>query len=493
MNRVVIIGGGFGGLAAALRLRHAGFEVTLLEKLTRLGGRSHVIQENGYKIDAGPTILVMKSILAETYQALGHNLDQRVKLIQLDPNYRIHYHDGTFFDLHSNMAQLTEQVEKIKKGAGELVFQFLGDAAKKYALGMKFVERNYDHLTDLLNPQALSDLLRTRAYANLYRQVHSYFGDDKLDKAFSFHSMFLGLSPFEAPAMYSLTTYADLALGMWYPLGGIHRLVEDLEALALEMGIEIKTSTPVKEISISRGQVTGVRLDSGAELAADLVVSNADLPYTYQNLIAPEWRRGFPNRRITQWKYACSGYLLYLAVDRVYPDLRHQSLYFSADYRANLDAIFKSKSLPTEPSFHLNVPTISDPGLAPEGHTLLYVLAPMPNLSARIDWKAAAPLVREKLLARLEQIIDPQLRKHIIWEKEYCPPDFQRDFNAVLGTAFGSLSHGFFQSSYFRPHNYDRRIKGLYFVGQGTYPGIGVPMVLISARLVTERILKEWN
>ncbi|HOA25186.1 MAG TPA: hypothetical protein PKI52_14335, partial [Aggregatilineales bacterium] len=189
----------------------------------------------------------------------------------------------------------------------------------------------------------------------------------------------------------------------------------------------------------------------------------------------------------------CSGYLLYLGVDRTYPHLQHQALYFSEDYRANLDAIFRTRTLPDAPSFHLNVPTVTDPSLAPPGHSLLYVLAPMPNLTAGIDWEAAAPVVREKLLAQLERIVDPDIREHIVWERDYRPTDFLHDFNAAHGTAFGSLSHGFFQSAYFRPHNKAPDVDGLYFVGQGTYPGIGLPMVHISSRLVTERILEEWS
>jgi phytoene desaturase len=185
--------------------------------------------------------------------------------------------------------------------------------------------------------------------------------------------------------------------------------------------------------------------------------------------------------------------LLYLGVDKTYPGLCHQSLYFSEDYRANLDAIFKAKTLPTNPSFHLNIPTVSDPELAPPGHSLLYVLAPMPNLDAGIDWEQAAPITRARLLNRLEEIVDPDIRQHIVWEREYRPTDFLNDYNAVLGTAFGSLSQNFFQSSYFRPHNKARDIHGLYFVGQGTYPGIGMPMVLISSRLVSERINSEWQ
>jgi phytoene desaturase len=191
--------------------------------------------------------------------------------------------------------------------------------------------------------------------------------------------------------------------------------------------------------------------------------------------------------------YACSGFLLYLGVDKVYENVRHQALYFSRDYRATLDSIFKKKELPADPSFHLNIPTVTDPSLAPEGHSLLYVLAPMPNLTAKIDWNEAAPRVREQLLSRIENLLDPDLRKHIVWEREYRPDNFQMDYNAYHGTAFGSLSHNFFQSAYFRPHNKARDIQGLYFVGQGTYPGIGMPMVHLSAKLVTERIMKEWQ
>jgi phytoene desaturase len=305
--------------------------------------------------------------------------------------------------------------------------------------------------------------------------------------------MFLGLSPFEALAMYSLITYADLALGMWFPMGGVYRLVEDLLQIANEMGVEVRTQAPVEEISIHNRRVNGVLLRSGEQIPADLVVSNADLPYTYRRLVPARHRHVYTDSRLETMRYACSGFLLYLGVDRVYPHASHQGLYFAQDYRANLEAIFQRKILPQDPSFHLNIPTQTDPSLAPPGHSLLYLLAPVPNLSASIDWRQAAPRMRESLLKRLEQIIDPDLRRHIVWERQYTPLDFQTDINATLGTAFGSLSHGFFQSAYFRPHNKAPDIDGLYFVGQGTYPGIGMPMVMISSRLVTERIAAEWT
>jgi phytoene desaturase len=494
MKHVVIIGAGMGGLATALRLAHQGFQVSILEKQARPGGRSNVIEESGYRTDTGPTILVMKSAFEEMYRSIGQDINQRLKFVQLDPNYRIYYHDHTYIDLYSNMARLAQEVEQVEPGSAERLFRFIGEGARKYALGMDFVDRNYDRLTDLANPVAGLRLIQTSAHQNLYKQVARFFNhNDKLAKAFSFHAMFLGLSPFDALAMYSLITYADLALGMWYPLGGIYTIIEDMLTLADEMGVKIRTQAPVAEICIEAGRATGVILQSGERVPADLVISNADLPYTYKKLIPAGLRKKYTDERLDKMSYACSGYILFLGVDRLYPEMRHQALYFSKDYQANLEAIFTTKTLPEDPSFHLNNPTITDPGLAPDGHSLLYVLAPMPNLASNINWDESAPRVRNQLLYRLEQIVDPDIRRHIVWERQYCPTDWQKDINATLGTAFGSLSQGFFQSAYFRPHNKAREFQGLYFVGQGTYPGIGMPMVMISSRLVTERVLAEWT
>jgi phytoene desaturase len=293
--------------------------------------------------------------------------------------------------------------------------------------------------------------------------------------------------------MYSLITYADLSLGMWFPKGGIYRIVEDMVALAEEMGVEIRTNAAVEEIIVTSGKATGVKLESGEQLSADIVVSNADLPHTYRNLLNGNGREEYSEGKLERMSYACSGYILYLGVDQVYPHMQHQSLYFSEDYQANLEAIFNTKSLPADPSFHLSIPTVTDASLAPEGHSAIYVLAPMPNLSANINWDQAAPRVRGQLLDQLEKIIDPDIRKHITWERDYRPTDWQNDINAALGTAFGSFSHGLLQSAYFRPHNKAKHISGLYFVGQSTYPGIGMPMVHLSAKLVTERIIEEWH
>ena len=426
MKSVIIIGAGMGGLAAALRLRHMGFGVTIIERQRRPGGRSNVLQEQGFRVDIGPTILVMKKTFEETYRAIGQEINQRLKFVSLDPNYRIYFHDGTYMDLYNSMAKLAAECERIEPGVTTRLFRFIGEGAKKYELGMDFVERNYDRITDLANPAAAVRLVETGSYQKLYAQACQYFKTDKLRKAFTFHSMFLGLSPFDALAMYSLITYADLVEGMSYPLGGIYSIIEDMVKLAGEMGVTLHTGTPVDEILIENGRATGVRLAGGEVVTADIVVSNADLVYTYKKLIPAPYRKVYPDARLDRMDYACSGYLLYLGVNRTYAHMRHQALYFSEDYRANLDAIFRSKTLPADPSFHLNNPTITDPSLAPPGHSVLYLLAPMPNLQGNVDWDTAAPIVREKLLAGLEKLVDPEIRRHIVWEREYRPAETGR-------------------------------------------------------------------
>ena len=328
MKSVIVIGAGMGGLAAALRLRHMGFTVTIIEKQQRPGGRSNVLQENGFRVDIGPTILVMKETFEETYRAIGQDLNRRIKFVNLDPNYRIYFHDGTHMELYNGMAKLAAEAEKIEPGVTTRLFRFIGDSAKKYELGMDFVARNFDHITDLANPQAGVRLLQTRAYRNLYEEVGTYFKTDKLRKAFSFHSMFLGLSPFDALAMYSLITYADLVEGMNFPMGGIYSIVEDMVALAGEMGVTLRTGTPVEEIIVEGGRARGVRLAGGEVVNADVVVSNADLVYTYKKLVPAQYRRVYTDAKLDRMDYACSGYLLYLGVDKLYPHMRHQALYF---------------------------------------------------------------------------------------------------------------------------------------------------------------------
>lgn len=339
MKRVVIIGAGMGGLAAALRLRDMGCDVTVLEKQQRPGGRSNVFQEGGFRVDIGPTVLVMKDVFEETYRAIGRDINRRIKFVPLDPSCRIYYHDDTHVDLYDGIVKLSSELEKVEPGVTERLFEFIGENARKFRPGMDFVSRNYDQLTDLVNPTAVFWLIQIAAYRNLYAHVSKYFKTDKLRKAFSFHPLFLGLSPSSAPPRYNLITYAALVGGVYFPIGGIYSIIEDMVALAAEMGVMLRTNAPVAEILIENGAAKGVRLQSGEIVTGDIVVSNADLVYTYKKLVPAQHRHIYPDARLDRMQYACSGYVLYLGLDKVYPDMQHQAFYFSENYRANLDAL----------------------------------------------------------------------------------------------------------------------------------------------------------
>lgn len=492
MPHAIVIGSGLGGLATALRLRHAGYDVTVFERGSRPGGRSNVIESDGFRMDTGPTLLLMRDVFEKLYADIDCDFNARVPLSRLDPNYRLYFHDGEALDLHADREALLNAVEAVEAGAGDALTRLLALAEDQYTTGMRFITRNYDRFVDLVTVQNLFDLVRLRAHRRLYPHVAGYFQSDKLRKAFTFHSMFLGLSPYDSLALYSLLTHADIGLGMWFPKGGIYTLIEDMVTLAEAHGITLVTHAPVEQITVEQQQVTGVQLANGEQVLADLVVSNADLPYTYLNLLPKSAQHPPTANRYRRMDYACSGYLLYLGLEGTFDHLVHQSLFFSADYRANLDAIFKTRTLPTDPSFHMSVPTISDPALAPAGHTLIYILVPAPNTqNSPVDWSQSAPVLREQILDHLERLIAPDLRQRIVWERQLTPPGFSKRFNAVHGTAFGSFAQGFMQTTYFRPHNKDKHIRNLYYVGQGTYPGIGMPLVMMSADVVTQRILAD--
>ena len=392
-----------------------------------------MLQENGFRVDIGPTILVMKETFEDTYRSIGQDLNQRIKFVQLDPNYRIYYHDGTHMDLYNSMAKLAAECERIEPGVTSAAVPLHRRGRQEVRAGHGLRRRATTTTSPTWQSQGRGAPDRRPAPTrSCTPRPVSFFKTDKLRKAFSFHSMFLGLSPFDALAMYSLITYADLVEGMKFPMGGIYSIIEDMVALAGEMGVTLRTGTPVEEICIEDGKATGVRLAGGEVVTADIVVSNADLVYTYKQLVPAQHRQDYPDAKLDRMEYACSGYLLYLGVDKTYPHMRHQALYFSEDYRANLDAIFRTKTLPADPSFHLNNPTITDPSLAPPGHSVLYLLAPMPNLQGNVDWDEAAPVVREKLLQGLERLVDPEIRQHIVWEREYRPADWERDINATV-------------------------------------------------------------
>ena len=472
----VVVGAGLGGLAAAVRLRHRGFAVTVVERHAEPGGRCGLWESEGFRFDTGPTLLLMIEYLRALFDEVERPLEAYLSLVQLDPNYRVHYADGTALDVTSRINAMLEGVERLEPGAGPRFLRFLSG----------FVDRNVHRREDFFSVRNATLMLRARAMERLQRMVARYFRSEKLRHTFSFQSLYLGLSPFDSPAIYSLLAYTEVAGGLYFPMGGMHALPRALARLAEEMGVTLHYGADVVRLERETGEVRAVQLADGTRITADLVLANADLPYVYQTLL------GEPYPRIDRLAFSCSAFLMFLGVSRRYPNLPHHTLVVPAALRAACDDIFQRYRVPADPPFYICNPSKTDPTLAPPGSENLYVLVPVPSSrpGREIDWSVEGPELESAMLARLERFGLTDLRRHLVTRRTFTPADFGSRFSATRLEAFG-LAHGIDQVGYFRPHNRHPAYRNLYFVGQSTHPGCGIPMVLISSRLVAERIAAE--
>lgn len=479
-----------GGLSAAIRLAAMGFEVEVFEKNSQAGGRMGRLSEEGFTFDTGPSLLLMTDTYRELFRFAGRDLDDYARLIPLDSNYRVTFGDGDSLTIRRTLPELIKEIERIEPGVTPRFYRFLEDACYKYRLGRsEFVERDFDKAKDFFGLRNLRLLLKTKAVNNYYKQVSKFFRTDKLRQAFSLQTMYLGLSPFEAPAVYSLLPYTELAEdGLWFPEGGMYRLVEAMERLAVELGVKLHYDSPVEEISTAKGRATGV-LVNDEEIEADAVLANADLPYAYRELLGGAADSDFKLRKRENLKYTASAFMLYLGVDGDLGEMLHHNFYLSPEYRENFEAIFRDGQLPDDPSFYAVVPTRTAPEMAPEGKQSLFVLVPVPHLGPNVDWERDGAAFKEKVYGLLERRCGLD-RSKVVYEKVKTPLDWRDDYNLEEGAAFG-IGHGIFQVGYFRPPMVSREIDGLYFVGASTRPGTGVPLVTIGARLVAERIGRE--
>jgi phytoene desaturase len=484
--RAVVIGAGFGGLATAARLAHAGYQVTVLERHAVPGGRAGLWESAGFRFDTGPSLVLMVEYWERLFRDVGHRMEDYVTLVQLDPNYRIHYPDGTTLEITSRLNSLLENVERIEPGAAPGLLRFLARSGELYRKGLAFVDRNMHTAGSMFTPGHASLLLGGGALGGLRSMVAKYVRDERLRDALTFQSLYLGLSPYESLAIYSLLPYTEIAGGLYYPMGGIHRLATALAELAVKLGATVRYAARVSRIEQTGRKVTGVLLEDGSRLPADVVVSNADLPYTYATLL------GEPCPRVDRMEFSCSVVLMYLGVSRRYPGLLHHNLVVPARMREACDTIFRDHRMPADPPFYICAPSRTDPSVAPAGCETLFVLvlAPSQDPARPINWLVEGPRVEAQMLGRLERFGLDGLRRHVVTRRIFTPDDFTRDFGNIRGEAFG-LAHGLRQIGYLRPHNRHARLSNLYFVGQSTHPGCGLPMVLISARCVTERVLEE--
>ena len=484
-QKIVIIGAGIGGLAAAARLAHQGFDVEVLEKGSGPGGRCGRLQVDGFTFDTGPTLLLMPAVLEETFASVGKKLSDYLTLERCDPNYRMHFRDGSDLTFSTELSQMGRELERIEPGSFGRFLEFLALGEDQYRTSLDhFVGRNFESRMEMFTPANLKHALRIKAHKTMYAQMSRFFKDDRLRAALTFQTMYLGISPYESPAVYGLLPYAELAVGIWFPRGGMLAVPRALERVATELGATFRYREEVDQVVLEGGKATGVRLRGGAVVKADLVLCNADLPWAYKNLIDPA---ASELKNVEKLKYTSSAFMMYLGVNKPYPQLLHHNIVFGGDYPGSFRDIFKHKRVPADPSFYVNAPAHTDPSLAPPGKDCLYVLVPVPDRTAGLDWKVEGPALREKILDRLGELGCPNLRADLEVERSFTPDDYALELNLERGAAFG-LSHNFFQVGPFRPKNQDPNISNLFFVGASTQPGTGLPMVMLSAKLVAERI-----
>lgn len=493
-KQVIIVGAGIGGLATAMRLQATGrFQVTVLEKNETVGGRANIREVDGFRFDTGPSLLLMTDVYKELFAACGETFSDWVKLTKMEPNYEVHFGDGSSMLMSSDLTTMIGELERIEPGVTPGYYRFLEDAGRKYRIGRaQFVEKNFPKATDFFTASNLKLLGQLNALDKLYTHVSQFFQDERLRQAFSMQSMYLGISPFDAPAVYTLLPYTELAEdGLYYPEGGIYALPKAMAAVARKLGVIIETNQNVTQIMVKDGKVRGV-CAGGEMVSADLVVSNADLPYTYTDLLA-ERPAKFAEEGWKKQPFTSSAFMLYLGTDKVYPELHHHNFFLSSDYKRNFEEIFDAKVPPRDPSFYINAPGRTDPGVAPPGHDNLFVLVPIPHLTDQMQWDdVQIEKFKTKVYNKLEAAGMTDLRKHIVVEEVVTPHEWRDQYNLKYGAAFG-LSHGILQVGYFRPGNKSADIGGLYFVGASTVPGTGVPLVCLGAKLVTERILADTS
>ncbi len=481
-RRVLVVGAGVGGLTAAGLLAKRGFDVTVLERLNVPGGRCGRIRADGFTFDLGPTILLMPDVLRATFAALGARLEDELELSRCEPNYTIHWRDGSKLTLSSDRARLAESFERLEPGSSQALTRVLEASASRYDGAMsRFVPTHWDSVPGFLSPSVLAQALKLGVHRTLFSDVAKAFKDDRLRQAMSFQTMYLGVSPYEAPAVFSLLPYTELTHGIWYPKGGLGAVPLALERVCKRLCVRFEYGADVSRIVVENGQAKGVVLAGGRTLDADVVLCNADLPWARKHLLG-EQKSGLEKKR-----YTASGFLLYWGLKRRREELGHHTVFLGNDFRGSFDRLFEQLALPDDPSFYVNVPSRTDASMAPAGKDAVYVLVPAPRQGSGLDWKVEGERVRAHVLARLEAQGVPGLEADIELERRMTPDDWASKLNLMHGSNFG-LAQSLFQVGAFRPKVFDPKVRGLFFCGASAQPGTGVPTVMISARLAVEAI-----
>jgi len=486
---VIVIGAGIGGITAATHLARRGLHVTVLEKNSRPGGRCDRFSREGHHFDTGPTLFVMPLLYEAEFRALGTSLREQLDLQRVDPTYHLVFDNGSQLALTSDMKSLQEQLESFQPGSFQGLLRYLQEGDRHYQLALdKLVNRDFRQASDFFSIQNLPLLFRLKPLIHHYRNMSAYFDDPRLKAAFTFQDTYMGLSPFDAPATFSLMPYAELAHGVWYPKGGMYSVVETLTNLALQAGVEFIFDSAVERIDTNSTHTRGVLLADGSRLDADVVLANADLPYVYQNLLPQDGMV----KALSRKRFSSSVISFFWGVDKTYEALGPHTLFLADDYRENFESIDRDLNLPANPSLYVHAPARLDPSMSPPGQDTLTAIVPVGHLSENGDqnWAKLRDEARQHVFSRLRALGITDFEAHIKFEETYTPLSWRKRYNLVKGSTHG-LSHTLTQMAYFRPSNRHPRYHNLYFVGASTHPGTGIPTAMVSGRLVAERIMDE--
>lgn len=486
-KKVVIIGSGIGGLGAAGLFAKKGYDVTVLEKNENFGGRANIFEHNGFRFDMGPSWYLAPDLFEHFFNLMGERVDDYLDLIRLEPSYRIFFKDDpNDVDIHSNIEVDSQTFETIEPGSGENLKAYLKQSEYQYHIATQhFMYKNYDTVFDFFNKRVMTEGQKLSVFSKMHAFVSKFFKAKKLQQIMEYTMVFLGTSPYEAPALYNLMSHMDFNQGVFYPKGGFYELIKALVSIAEKNGAVLRSNADVAEILVDNGSTTSVKLSDGEVIPADIVISNADMWFTETRLLEKRWQtysEKYWNKRVM----APSAFILYLGVNKKLESLVHHNLFFSKDWRVNFDDIYKYPKLPDEPSLYVCMPSASDPDVAPEGKENLFVLVPIASgLSINEEEKEC---YADKIIELLEQeMAIPGLKESIEYRRIYTVDNFAEDYNSLKGSALG-LAHNIWQTAIFRPKNQSKKVKNLFYVGAGTNPGIGTQICLISAELVFKRV-----
>ena len=484
--KIVVIGAGFGGLAIAIRLAARGHDVELIEKRAEAGGRAGVFRQGGFTFDAGPTILTAPQLIAELFHCAGRRMEDYVRLVAVNPFYRVRFHDGTSIDWTGDDRERCDAISRLSPRDVAGYLAFAGESRAIFDQAFPLIDQPFESIGAMV--RAAPGLAKARAWRSVATVVDSHVSDPRIRQLLGFHPLLIGGNPFDSPSIYALIHELERRWGVWFAMGGTGALVSALLRVFVDSGGRFRPGAEVVSIEVdSARRASGVRIASGERIPADIVVCNGDVVRSYRDLVAPSARRANTDRRLARYRQGMSLFVIYFGTDRRYEDVAHHEILLGPRFEGLLADVFQNGTLADDFSLYLHRPTATDPSLAPAGCDAFYVLSPVPNLGSGIDWAAAGDAYRDRIVRHLEERLLPGLRRHIVTEKRVDPRYFRDELNSDLGSAF-SLQPLFRQSAWFRPHARSEDVSNLYFVGAGTHPGAGIPGVLSSAKIVDRLI-----